>query len=150
MNKIKNFFSDVKFEMKGKDVLTFKNYIRLMVSSNNDWVIPAGNDERRFFVLDVGEARIQDRAYFGSVIDQMNSGGREALLQYLLDYDLNGISLGSPPSTQALSNQKHHSSSLIQKWWFERLMEGHITSDSSNWKPHIRSDELYQDYLSLL
>ena len=140
----------IQIEMKGKDVLTFKNYIRLMVSSNNDWVIPAGNDERRFFVLDVGEARIQDRAYFGSVIDQMNSGGREALLQYLLDYDLNGISLGSPPSTQALSNQKHHSSSLIQKWWFERLMEGHITSDSSNWKPHIRSDELYQDYLSFV
>ena len=47
----------IQIEIKGKDVLTFRNYIRLLVSSNHDWVITAGNEERRFFVIDVGEAR---------------------------------------------------------------------------------------------
>ena len=78
----------IQIEMKGKDVITFRNHIRLLISSNHEWVVPAGNEERRFCVIDVGEARMQDRAYFGGVIDQMNNGGREALLHYLLEYDL--------------------------------------------------------------
>ena len=111
----------IQIEMKGKDVITFRNHIRLIVSSNNNWVIPAGNEERRFFVLDVSEALMQDRTYFASIIAEMNSGGREALLQYLLDYDLSATDVGSPPKTAALMDQKRHSSSALQRWWYERL-----------------------------
>ena len=99
--------------MKGKDVITFPNHI-LLVSSNHDWVVPAGNAERRFFVIDVGEARIQDRTYFGAIVDQMNNGGREALLHYLLNYELTGTTVGAPPRTNALRDQKEHSASPVQ------------------------------------
>jgi hypothetical protein len=138
----------IQIEMKGKDVITFRNHIRLMVSSNHDWVVPAGNDERRFFVVDVGDKRIQDRAYFGAIVDQMNNGGREALLHHLLDYDLAGTAVGSPPRTAALGDQKGHSASPVQNWWFERLMDGHITSDEARWKPDIRTETLYEDYIN--
>jgi hypothetical protein len=117
-----------------------------MVSSNNEWVVPAGNEERRFFVLDVGEARMKDRAYFGGVVDQLNNGGRAALLHYLLEYDLAGTNLGSPPRTAALRDQKEHSASPVQNWWLERLMDGYTTSDGTDWKPDIRTDTLYEDY----
>ena len=136
----------IQIEMKGKDVLTFRNYIRLLISSNKDWVVPAGNEERRFIVIDVGEVRLQDRAYFGSIVDQMNNGGREALLHYLLEYDLSDVALGSPPRTEALQEQKTHSASPVQNWWLERLMDGHTTSDGTQWKPDIRTDTLYEDY----
>ena len=136
----------IQIEMKGKDVLTFRNHIRLLISSNHEWVVPAGNEERRFCVIDVGEARIQDRAYFGGIIDQMDSGGREALLHYLLEYDLAGTNLGSPPRTEALRDQKEHSASPVQNWWFERLMDGYTTSDGTEWKPDMRTDTLYEDY----
>jgi len=136
----------IQIEMKGKDVITFRNHIRLMVSSNNEWVVPAGNEERRFFVIDVGNARMQDRAYFGGVVDQMNNGGREALLHYLLEYDLSGIDLGSPPRTEALRDQKEHSASPVQNWWLERLMDGYTTSDGTDWKSDIRADALYENY----
>ena len=133
--------------MKGKDVITFRNHIRLIVSSNNNWVIPAGNEERRFFVLDVSEARMQDRAYFASIIAEMNSGGREALLQYLLDYDLSATDVGSPPKTAALMDQKRHSSSALQTWWYERLSEGQITAGQKTWKTEFSTTLLYEDYV---
>ncbi|MFP6869023.1 MAG: primase-helicase family protein, partial [Nitrospinota bacterium] len=60
----------IQIEMKGKDVLTFRNHIRLLVTSNHEWVVPAGNEERRFFVIDVGDARIKDHIYFGAIVDQ--------------------------------------------------------------------------------
>jgi hypothetical protein len=137
----------IQIEMKGKDVITFRNHIRLLVSSNHEWVVPAGNEERRFFVIDVGDDRIQDRSYFGGIADQMNSGGREALLHYLLEYDLVGTSVGSPPRTTALEDQKQHSASPVQSWWFERLMDGHTKSEGSIWKPDIRADTLYEGYV---
>jgi hypothetical protein len=136
----------IQIEMKGKDVITLRNHIRLLISSNNDWVVPAGNEERRFFVVDVGDARIQDRTYFGAIVDQMSNGGREALLYYLLNYDLAGTTVGSPPRTNALRDQKEHSASPVQNWWFGRLMDGHTTSDGANWKTKIRTDTLYEDY----
>ena len=132
--------------MKGKDVITFRNHIRLLVSSNHDWVVPAGDVERRFFVVDVGEARLQDRTYFSAIVDQMRNGGREALLYYLLNYDLAGTTVGSPPRTNALRDQKEHSASPVQNWWFGRLMDGHTTSDGADWKAEIRTDTLYDDY----
>jgi len=137
----------IQIEMKGKDVITFRNHIRLLVSSNHDWVVPAGNEERRFFVVDVGDARIQDRTYFSAIVDQMNSGGREALLHYLLEYDLAGTSVGLPPQTTALEDQKQYSASPIQSWWFERLMDGHTKSEGSIWKTDIRTDTLYEGYV---
>jgi hypothetical protein len=136
----------IQIEMKGKDVVTFRNHIRLIVSSNNDWVVPAGNEERRFFVLDVGDARMQDRAYFARIISEMDHGGREALLSYLLDYDLYGIDVGRPPRTSALLDQKAYSSSPVQSWWYERLMDGYLTSERTKWDAEISTDTLYEDY----
>ena len=97
-------------------------------------------------MIDVGEARLQDHAYFGSVVDQMNNGGREALLHNLLEYDLSGTALGSPPRTRALQDQKGYSASPVQNWWLERLLDGHTKSDGNAWLANVRVDSLYEDY----
>ena len=109
-------------------------------------MVPAGNEERRFFVIDIGEARMQARAYFGGIVDQMNNGGREALFHHLLEYNLGGVDLGSPPQTAALQDQKNYSASPVQQWWFERLMDGHTKSDGNLWHSDTRTDTLYEDY----
>ena len=57
-------------EPKGKDPFEVKNHIRLIAASNNDWVVPAGNSDRRFFVLDVSDIHMQDPSYFGSIIQK--------------------------------------------------------------------------------
>jgi hypothetical protein len=43
-------------EPKKVDPTRHKNYLRVIMTSNEDWVVPAGMDERRFCVLDVDPA----------------------------------------------------------------------------------------------
>ena len=43
-------------ERKGIDPVKVKNFVHLMITSNNDWVVPAGFEERRFCVIDVGDS----------------------------------------------------------------------------------------------
>ena len=43
------------------DEITVPNYTRVILASNEDWMIPSDIDDRRFFVLDVGSGRQRDR-----------------------------------------------------------------------------------------
>ncbi len=114
-------------EAKGVDPIRLDNYVRLMFSSNEDWVIPAGLEERRFCVLDVAPHVAQNHAYFAEMDAEMANGGREAFLADLLAYDLDAP--GAPnvriiPKTAALLEQKLRSLDPVTSWWFERLCDG--------------------------
>ena len=134
-------------EPKGKDVFHVKNHARLIVSSNEDWVVPAGGDERRFVVLDVKPDRIGDREYFNSVYHQMDNGGREAMLYDLLQVDISGINLKDIPRTEALYDQVTLSMTTVQKFWLERLRAGALTPDSDEWEETVPTSVLYGQYL---
>lgn len=139
---------ELPIEFKGKDAIYVRNHIRLLVASNNEWVVPAGLEERRFFTVDVSEARMQDRSYFGAIVEQMNNGGRGALLDFLMNYDLHGVDLGRFPKTVALQEQKLHSMTPVQKWWFDRLMDGTVLSKDSNWVNEVETHLVQEDYRS--
>jgi hypothetical protein len=79
------------------------------MSSNSDWVIPAGADARRYFVVTVSDAHKQDYKYFAAITKQMDEGGREALLHDLLKRDLSAFNVRNVPQTDALADQKAHS-----------------------------------------
>ena len=93
-------------ERKGAEPIELRNYVRLFVTSNSDWVVPAGAHERRFAVLEVSSARMQDNDYFGAIVTEMKNGGREALLDHLLNFDLTKVNLRRIPQTAALLEQK--------------------------------------------
>jgi hypothetical protein len=96
-------------EPKGIDPFPVRNCVHLIMSSNNDWVIPAGADARRYFVLDVGDAHMQDHPYFAAIAYEIENGGREALLHLLLSRDLKDFNVRLVPQTEALAEQKTHS-----------------------------------------
>ena len=139
---------EIHIELKGKDTIRVRNHIRLMIASNHDWVVPAGLEERRFFVVDVGEARMQDREYFQAIVDQMENGGREALLHYLLHYDLSEVDLGVFPQTEALRDQKIRSMTPVQKWWYDRLMDGKIVSNRGLWSEWVSCRTVQEEFIS--
>jgi hypothetical protein len=99
----------ITIEPKGLDAFQVRNCIHLLMSSNSVWVIPAGADARRYFVLDVGDAQIQNSEYFAAVVEQMGTGGREALLHELLQEDLSDFNVRVVPQTEALAEQKAYS-----------------------------------------
>lgn len=112
-------------ERKNVDPIRLPNLVRVLITSNHDWVVPAGRDERRFAVLDVAEHAKQNTEYFGQVMDEMDhQGGRTALLRDLLVFDLSTVDLRSIPRTAALAEQKAASMPPIHRWWYDRLMDG--------------------------
>jgi hypothetical protein len=46
-------------ELKNIDPVRVRNFIRLLVTGNPHWIVPAGMEERRFAVLDCGEDHMQ-------------------------------------------------------------------------------------------
>ena len=113
-------------EFKGKEAFWVANYMRLFITGNPDWMVPAGWEERRFCVLDAGEKHMKDHPYFAAIDEEMNNGGREALLHHFLNFDLSGINLRETPKTNALLDQKVASFSVEQDWWFDVLHRGEL------------------------
>ena len=119
-------------EYTGKDAFPIRNYTRLLVASNHEWVVPAGLEERRFCVIDVGNAHMQDHAYFARIAEQMENGGRAALLHYLQQHDLSKVDLRSLPQTAALTETKLQSLSSTYAFIFDLLRTG--DDGDPNWE----------------
>jgi hypothetical protein len=140
----------LQIERKGIDTITAPNRMHIFLSSNNAWVIPAGADARRFFILDVGDKHKQDFEYFAAIDEQMENGGLEALLHMLLNRDLSDFEVRRVPQTTALADQKQYSrrgiDALIEHVCSEgELFEGHgiypniaITSERDDHKGFFR------------
>jgi hypothetical protein len=113
-------------ELKGYEPYRVRNLTRVIILGNEQWLVPASVDERRYAVFRVGEGRKQDRGFFGAMVAGMQSGGYAMLLRYLLDFDLDTVDLGQAPDTEALRDQKRHSMSLAQDFIDEMLAEGRV------------------------
>jgi phage/plasmid-associated DNA primase len=136
-------------ELKGKEAFRVANYVRLLVTGNPDWLVPAGFRERRFATLDVGEAQIQNTAYFKAIEEEMDKGGAEALLDYLMKFDLSEIDLRVIPTTQALLDQKFSTLEPVQSWWLDVLSQGELPFADNNPLPlgSCYVKDLYQCYI---
>ena len=136
-------------EAKGIDPIRLDNHVRLIMTSNEDWVVPAGKDERRFAVLDVGDGCAQNFDYFGAIDAEMADGGREALLHDLLAFDLASVNLRQIPLTQPLLEQKIRSLTPVESWWLAAIERGAPTrKHHSTWPIEVRCDELFDDYVA--
>jgi len=117
----------------------------MLVSGNPDWLVPAGFDERRFATLDVGEDKMRDAKYFAAIDNEMDHGGREALLDYLLKFNLSTVNIREIPKTSALLDQKISSLTAEQGWWLDVLSRGELPwgCAESGYCPAFRLFERY-------
>lgn len=134
-------------EAKGVDPIRLVNNVRLIMTSNEGWVVPAGMDERRYACFDVADTCIGNFDYFAEMDEELENGGREALLHDLLSFDLSTVNLRLIPKTKALLEQKIRSLDHVESWWLGRLMEGATTRDASSWCRLISKARLADDYL---
>mgnify|MGYP003637050228 CR=1 FL=1 len=138
--------STLDIEAKYHDAEITPNYLHIIMASNDDWVAPVESDDRRFFILEVGNDKKQNGAYFARIIDDLNNGGRENLLYFLQSRDLSKFDVSIIPQTEALRDQKMRSLSPLQAWWFEKLDRGHILEHEGRWETTIPVDTLMSDY----
>jgi hypothetical protein len=78
-----------------------------MMSSNNDWVVPAGHGARRYAVFNVSSERVEDHRYFKELWTELDAGGIEGLLYDLLRLDLRGWHPKQIYQTAALTEQSN-------------------------------------------
>ena len=133
-------------ERKGVDVETAPSRVHLIMASNEDWVVPAGADDRRFFVLRVGDRCAKDSAYFSAIDQQMREGGLSALLHELLSYDLSNFEVRKVPITEALMQQKTHTLNAAEEWWLERLQHGELCDGDGHWKGCVPKPLIAYDF----
>ena len=133
-------------EFKGKEPIRVRNFVRLFVTGNPDWLVPAGLEERRFAVIEMGEARMQDHDYFAAIDVEMSNGGREALLHYLLNFDTSSVNLRQIPRTTALWEQKLASLTPEQGWWLDVLRAGRLPGFSAA-PGRVSVGTMFEDYV---
>lgn len=146
----------IRIEPKGRESYLARNFVNIVMASNSNWVVPAGMEERRYFVLDVSDVHSQKLAYFHAIVEQLNNGGREAMLFDLLSFDYSGINLREVPKTSGLFEQKVESFDPLTRFWFGVLVEGQTvnrlnSSEYVAWVPFGRpvpGRDLYDAYLS--
>jgi hypothetical protein len=114
----------LSIEAKGKDIMPAQNCLGVMMASNEERVVPAGELERRYVVQRVSNAHAQDAAWFEPLHKQLNDGGLAAML-----YDLQRLDLGKwhPRQiirTAALAEQQERNLSDLDAWWLEILQTG--------------------------
>ena len=104
-------------EPKGIDAIQVDNYARLIFSTNGPHPIMIEYNDRRYVAIYVRThphwAGLPDekaapirRAYFLPILDQMNNGGREALLGLLLERDISKFNAEAIPATKEREWQK--------------------------------------------
>jgi hypothetical protein len=97
-------------EAKGRDAVMVRNMLHIMIASNEDWVIPAGTDERRFAAFAVSDKHKQDSGYFTKLAAAFNGAEMQAFLHHCLNTKLNGWHPRQDiPHTAALQQQVEHS-----------------------------------------
>lgn len=113
-------------ERKNQEVYDVDNLTRLVVISNEDWIVPATDDERRYGVYSVNNNRKQDIKFFTEMREGMEAGGYRLLLQQLLNTDLRGFQINKAPQSTGLVQQKIASLDVLGQWWFDVLMHGEL------------------------
>lgn len=139
--------TDMPIEMKGKDLYSIRSYLRLILSTNNDWAVPTGmRDERRFAIFDVGDRCQQNKPYFSEMESQLQNGGYKALLHYFLNFKYDPNKISEIPMTAALLDQKLLSMPHEFKWWYNCLCDGKI--GDKNWGETISRTDFYSAYIT--
>jgi hypothetical protein len=132
----------IMVERKGVDGYMAPNYTRLLFTSNEEWVVPATMDERRWAVFDVSDRRKEDIEYFASLDAWFDRGGKTHLLHYLKHFDLSKVNIAKAPQTKALEDQKLRGSDCITRWLYECLASGEIRDARSGTTLEFGQDEV--------
>lgn len=130
------------YEQKGRDVVSGRNVVHVVMATNSDWAIPADITERRFLVLDVLPAKRGNRKFFAALMKQMQDGGYAGFLHDMLKRDISEFEPSNPPSTQALAEQKMMSLKPVDQFWLSLLREGNqglvdlhvLTNHETDWE----------------
>jgi len=136
---LKSIITEPHLTIEGKyqNAMQTPNFLHLMMASNEDWVVPASLQARRFLLLEVGDAQRNDTAYFAAIWGEMKNGGYEAMLYDLLDLDVTHFNVWHVPVTAGLQQQKKLTLDTSYGWWLDVLHRGYVFRSKLGLEEHF-------------
>ncbi|EKO3780453.1 hypothetical protein P0F39_001989 [Vibrio metschnikovii] len=126
--------STITIEAKGKDAIEIDSYHRFLMCTNNDWAVPAHQQERRFFVLEVSDCKKQDKEYFRDLYRDIESPETIGqLFHFLKHYDISPFNLHKAPMTEALQAQIMESLPSEAEWLQTVLSSGSLSDGNTTY-----------------
>ncbi|QQN74711.1 primase-helicase family protein [Croceicoccus sp. YJ47] len=127
---------NIMIEPKGVDPFPSRNRLKVIIASNDEWVVSASADERRFAVFNVspdkafppGSPETDERVqWWIKLNEEIDNGGLEAFLHDLMAMDLgNWHPRLDVPQTVALREQKIKTLKPMEEWLLDVIEAGII------------------------
>ena len=156
-NILKGLVSErrLHIEAKGVDTIEVDNMNRVIIASNETWIVPAGPQSRRWLVLNVSPAVAKNRPYFTKLFKELENGGKEAILAMLMDRKITS-DLRLAPTTKGLIEQRqmshghdsllHFMSEVVMRGGFQSLDAEATMGEDVRWPRKLLAYEVYTEY----
>jgi hypothetical protein len=131
-------------ERKGIDAFQAPSYSVTWFATNEAHPITIESGDRRYFPLHVNARHAKNKPYFLAIIDQMNSGGRAALLSFLNARNVEDFNAEKMPATEELQLQKRLSVNAKDGLVLDWANVGHLPGATQNMPYVARSGELFR------
>lgn len=142
------------YEQKGIDAKQIRNFLRLIITSNEIHAAPVKPGDRRYTVAMMGDRKLSSKLK-DAVVKEMNDGGPAALFQYLLDMNYDPTIPRTNIKNEALSALKATNFTPPEAWWYDALYEGEVLPrflmwatqpENEAWPPTVAGPALYQSF----
>jgi hypothetical protein len=137
-----------------KDEVYVRSFVRLFVASNENWVVPVGEGDRRYFVLECDpryKGKTAPGEFFHAFGKWMNNGGAEAVFYELLHRDISNFNPRVFPVTQARLDMQVRSLPTVERFVYEllngQLMLGKGTAVLKDGKWHFGKSALHSELI---
>ena len=136
-----------KIEHKNVGSYVTDAFQNVVIASNEEWVIPASNNTRRFFVLEcnnkyAGVQNQESKDYF----DAISNVPIQDVADFFYQYDLTGFNSTAFELTQALNEQKKLSMKSSFSWVMEELKDDASWAEYTGETPIVSKSGIYERY----
>lgn len=123
---------EISTEQKFADRFSVANHLKIMMATNEEWAVPADEDERRFVVLDCAAKYTGRHEIFQRAREQLygpkNAPHTLGLRALYFDLMTRDIAKFDPErnriETQSLRDQVREGFGSAGEWWYELLSDG--------------------------
>lgn len=139
--KLKRLITEdtLNIQRKGVDTYQAPNFIRMYISSNGKWVVPAEDDERRYTVFNVSDTYKVNHEWFAN----MKGANLGELLDEIYNWDIKS-DIRHNLQTEALEDQKQQGWSVYDEFLVDSLDEMRY------WDSNFRAREVANTEISML
>jgi Family of unknown function (DUF5906) len=124
---IKDFITGDELSIGQKHLSTRMalSYMRVIQNGNDNWLVPAGMESRRFAVFDVSDELRQNTEFYGEMSIWLDNNGLEALMHFFMTRNITH-DVRIVPITEGLIEQRIHNMDSVQAWWLNILVAGRL------------------------